>query len=258
MDGRELEDLRDLAVEAATAAGQLLLAGAGGELLVDTKSSPTDVVTQMDRAAEHLLVERLLGARPDDGILGEEGASVAGTSGVRWVVDPLDGTVNYLFGIPAWGVSVAAEADGRSVVGVVVAPALGETYEGVLGGGSRLTTAAGTRELRVSEVSDLAAALVATGFGYLPERRRSQAAVVADLLPRIRDIRRVGACSVDLCWLAAGRVDAYFERGPHLWDHAAGGLIAREAGAALVLAAVPGVFGALHDELVRLGADTDG
>jgi len=263
------EELLTLAVRAAADAGALLLEGARTELLIDTKSSPTDVVTHMDRAAEALLHQQLLGARPDDGILGEEGASVEGTSGVRWVVDPIDGTVNYLYGIPMWAVSVGAEVDGYAVAGVVHVPALGETFVASLGGGARMIDLEGTHPLQVRDCRDLASSLVATGFGYRPERRRAQAAVVAALLPRIRDIRRAGACSIDLCWVAAGRVDAYFERGAHKWDHSAGGLIAREAGARveglrgqpagedLLIGAVPGIFDDLHDVLLEAHADSD-
>ena len=254
--------LLELALSSARAAGDLLLDGMYRELVVTTKSSPTDVVSEMDQAAEALLLDRLLGARPDDGILGEEGADTAGTSGVRWVVDPLDGTVNYLYGMPGWAVSVAAEVDG-----VVHAPALGETYVATQGGGARLIDSRGEHAMHVRPCADLSAALVATGFGYLPERRRTQAAVVAQLLPVVRDIRRAGACAIDLAWVAAGRLDAYFERGAHRWDHAAGALIAREAGARveglrgvaegedLIVCAVPSIFPALHDRLAEWGAD---
>ena len=262
-------DLLDLALTSARAAGELLRDGVHRELIITTKSSPTDVVSEMDQAAEALLIELLLGARPDDGILGEEGAATAGTSGVRWVVDPLDGTVNYLYGMPGWAVSVAAEIDGVAVAGVVHAPALGETYLASLGGGAILIDARGEHPMRVRECDDLASALIATGFGYLAERRRAQAAVVAQLLPVVRDIRRAGACAIDLAWVAAGRLDGYFERGAHRWDHAAGALIAREAGAVvgglrgqpegedLILCAVPSVFPALHDVLSEWGADSD-
>jgi myo-inositol-1(or 4)-monophosphatase len=261
-----LEELFVLAKESALAAGDLLLEGWRGELEVDTKSTDTDVVTHMDRAAEALLLDRLLGARPADGILGEEGAAIDGTSGVRWIVDPLDGTVNYLYGLPHWAVSVAAQIDGESVVGVVCAPALGETYVAIRGGGAKLIDARGEHDLRCNDTADLAQALVGTGFGYSSSRRRAQASVVAAALPLVRDIRRFGACAIDMSWGAAGRLDAYYERGPHPWDHAAGSLIVREAGGVvgglhgcaeseeLVIAATAGVFGALHDLLAENNA----
>ena len=262
------ESLLELALSAARAAGELLLDGQQRTLKVETKSSPTDVVSEMDHASEALLNEILRGARPQDGILGEEGSSVEGTSGLRWVVDPLDGTVNYLYGLANWAVSIGLEFDGEAIVGVVHAPMLGETFVGTLGGGARLLTAQGNEPLHVRACVDLASALVSTGFGYQAERRAAQAAVIAELLPQVRDLRRFGSCAIDLCWLAAGRVDAYYERGTHPWDHSAGALIAREAGARveglhakpvtdeLLVSAVPAIFPALHDLLTELGADS--
>lgn len=268
-----LDELTALAAEAAVAAGALLRDERPGTLRVGTKSSPTDVVTQMDRAAEELLVDRLLTARPGDGVLGEEGGERSGTSGVRWVLDPLDGTVNYLYGLPLWGVSVAAEVDGEVVVGVIDVPEVGETYVAVRGRGALLRDRSGERRLEVADPAgsggDLDRALVGTGFGYTAARRRSQAAVVAALLPRVRDIRRMGAASVDLCAVAAGRLDGYFERGLQPWDLAAGALVVREAGGSvgglrgvpagetLTVAARPALFGPLHDLLVELDADRD-
>lgn len=264
----ELEQLRDLAVDAAAAAGAVLVAGRGTSVSVAaTKSSDTDVVTAMDRASESLLVGRIRAVRPDDAVVGEEGTDTPGTSGVRWVLDPLDGTVNYLYGLPSWAVSVAAERDGEVVVGVVAVPTLGETYVAARGRGAQLHTAAGVTELRVRPAVPREQALVATGFGYTRARRRTQAGVVARLLPQVRDIRRAGACATDLCHVAAGRLDAYYELGPQQWDHAAGGLIAREAGAAfallplpgepdpLVLAAPPSLFRDLRSLLLELHAD---
>lgn len=265
--GVDAAQLLDRALRAAREAGDLLIDGRTAGLTVDTKSSPTDVVTQMDRAAEALLHDRLLSEGPDDGILGEEGADVAGSSGVRWIVDPLDGTVNYLYGMRAWSVSIAAEVHGVAVAGVVHSPALGETYTATLDGGAWRDDAAGRTRLRVSDCADLASAMVGTGFGYVPDRRRSQAAVVAALLPHIRDIRRMGSCALDMSWVAAGCMDAYFERGPHPWDYTAASLIAREAGARveglrgmpaseeLVIAATPAIFAALHDLLLEARAD---
>ncbi len=275
VDQALLDTLRLVALDAATEAGQLLLSGRpavrASALDVGTKSSPTDVVTVMDRAAEDLLVDRLLGARADDGLLGEEGSSRQGTSGLRWVIDPLDGTVNYLYGLPQWGVAVLAEhtATGTPLVGVVVVPVLGETYVAVAGRGAVRLDADGEHPLRVSACGDLAMALIGTGFGYRAERRAAQARVVAAMLPRVRDIRRGGAAAVDLCHVASGTLDGNYERGLQPWDLGAGGLVALEAGALLagagggrpgeelVVAAGPGIFPALRDAVLALRADTD-
>jgi myo-inositol-1(or 4)-monophosphatase len=236
-----VDELQQLAVAVATDAAALLMEGRHGHVAVAaTKSSATDVVTVMDRASEALVAERVRAVRPDDGILGEEGSDTAGTSGVRWVVDPLDGTVNYLYGLPSWAVSVAAEYHGDAVVGVVAVPTLGETYVAVRGRGAQLHADGSVVDLAVRPSVPCAEALVATGFGYTVDRRRTQAAVAAALLPQIRDIRRAGACATDLCHVAAGRLDAYYELGPQPWDHAAGGLVAREAGARFALLALPG------------------
>ncbi len=256
--------LLSLAVELVRRAGSLVVAGrAGAGDGVTTKSTPTDVVTEMDRAAERLVVDALRERRPGDGVLGEEGGESRGDSGVRWVLDPIDGTVNYLYDLPAYAVSLAAEVDGVVAVGAVYNPASDELWTATRGEGAWL----GGRRLRGSTVTAMEQALVATGFGYDSERRRAQGAVVAELLPQIRDIRRFGAASLDLCSAAAGRVDAYFERGLAPWDLAAGGLIAAEAGllvtglrgapagADLVLAAPPALHRALHDRLVTLDAD---
>ena len=236
-----LTELRDLALQVAGEAGALLLAGRHREVAVAaTKSSATDVVTEMDRASERLITERVLAARPDDGLLGEEGSDRAGTSGVRWVLDPLDGTVNYLYGLPGWAVSVGVEVAGTTVVGVVSVPTAGETYVAVRGRGASLRTAGRVVDLQVADPVALDRALVGTGFGYLESRRRLQGAVAAQVLPRVRDIRRAGACATDLCHLAAGRLDAFYELGPQAWDHAAGGLVAQEAGAVFELVDLPG------------------
>ena len=185
------------------------------------------MVTEMDRASERLLVDGILGARPDDGVLGEEGTDQAGTSGVRWILDPLDGTTNYLYGHAGFAVSIGVQIDGVSVAGVVHDPLHGEVFTATLGGGAQRNG----RPISVSEESQLGNALVATGFSYEPSRRLLQAQVLAQVIPHVRDIRRMGAAAVDLCSVACGRVDAYYERGLHPWDHAAGALIAREAGA---------------------------
>jgi myo-inositol-1(or 4)-monophosphatase len=265
-----LDELHDVAIAAALEAASLAHEGRRtGVTVAATKTSRTDVVTEMDRASEALLVDRILSRRPDDGILGEEGSDHVGETGIRWVLDPIDGTVNYLYDLPTWAVSVAAEVDGVTVVGVVAAPVLGETFVATLGRGARLHDSSGVRSLRVNDPVELATALVATGFGYTSERRAEQAIVVEQVLPRVRDIRRAGACSIDLCYVAAGRVDAYYERGPQAWDLAAGGLIAQEAGARvealhgrpaghdLVVAAGHSLFGPLHDLLAGLDADSE-
>ena len=259
----DLAALERLAVDAATTAADLLLDGLHERRArVDTKSTGTDMVTEMDQASEQLLTDALLAARPDDGILGEEGTDRPGTSGVRWVIDPLDGTTNYLYRLPGFAVSVAAEVEGATVVGVVVDPMHGHVYAATRGGGARRDGAA----IRCSDQDDLATALVATGFAYDPARRGRQAAVLAEVLPRIRDIRRLGAAAVDLCLVASGVVDAYFERGLAPWDHAAGALIAAEAGAVVghldggppssdfAMAAAPGIDGAFRDLLRAAGA----
>ncbi len=222
-----------LAVEVARDAAQLVAQGRGTAAQhVDVKSSPVDVVTAVDRATEELVVTRLLSARPDDGLLGEEGADRAGTSGVRWVVDPIDGTVNFLYGLPAYAVSIAAEVDGVVTAGVVLNVATGELFSATAGGGAHLSSPAHPEPVRLtgSRPVSLAQSLVATGFGYRVEQRRAQGAVVAELLPRVRDIRRAGSAALDFCSVAAGRIDAYYELDLNPWDYAAGALIAAEAG----------------------------
>jgi myo-inositol-1(or 4)-monophosphatase len=223
--------LLDLAVRAAEAAGHVLLERYGQVGAVAAKTSATDPVSDADRASEALLVETILAARPDDGLLGEEGSDLPSTSGLRWVIDPLDGTVNYLYRHPGWSVSVACEerdADSwRTLVGVVHNPLAGETYHAARGTGAWL----GDRRLGVNDPVAVAQALVATGFGYGSHVRRRQAAMAAALLPKVRDIRRVGSAALDLCSVAAGRVDAYYEDSSSRWDWLAGALIAVEAGA---------------------------
>ncbi|MDA8393081.1 MAG: inositol monophosphatase family protein [Actinomycetota bacterium] len=212
----------------AEEAGRLLLGGmaTAGET-VETKSSVTDVVTEMDRASEKLITSAILERRPDDAILAEEGGARAGTSGVTWVIDPLDGTVNYLYGLAPFAVSIAARSGEGTFLGVVHDPVHGETFTALAGRGAWLDG----RRLRCSAVKELGLALVGTGFSYARSRRKAQAAAVAELLPHVRDIRRGGAAAVDLCWVAAGRLDAYYESGIREWDRAAGELVAREAGA---------------------------
>ena len=246
--------LRELGEAIAREAGrQLRDAFAGPGVNVTSKSSPTDLVSEADHAAERLIRARLAAVRPDDGVLGEEGGDAAGTTGLRWVVDPLDGTVNFLFGIPQWAVSIAVEDGDGTLAGVVYDPMRDELWS-VERDGEPLLDA---RPIRASQRADLATALVATGFGYDAEVRRVQAEVAARLLPRVRDIRRLGSAALDLAWTAAGRYDAFYERGLNHWDLAAGELLCRRAGlvvrqlepappaAAGVVVAPPGLIDAL-------------
>jgi len=233
------DQLLALAVAAARLGGDLLLRGQPTARQVDAKSSPTDVVTQMDTASEQAIVGHLLAARPEDAVLGEEAGQRPGTSGLRWVIDPLDGTVNYLYGLPLWAVSVAAEGPDGVLAGVVAVPALGTMYTATRGGGAYETAAGAVRRLSVRSCSEVSQALVATGFGYRPQRRAAQGAALAGIVSQVRDVRRCGAAALDLAWLAAGFYDAYFERGVQPWDTAAGVLIAREAGAVVTSAAGP-------------------
>jgi myo-inositol-1(or 4)-monophosphatase len=260
-------ELAELARSVAREAADLLLARHAQVAVVQVKSSPTDVVTQLDRAAEQLIRDRLLAARPGDAILGEEGGET-GNGSVRWIVDPLDGTVNYVYGLPDWAVSIAAEFDGEVVAGAVCVPLQRNMFTAALGGGAWLESdwQAGPQRLSCTSGIALASALVATGFSYAAVQRAVQGQVAAALLPQVRDIRRSGSAATDLCSVAAGRVDAYYEQGVHEWDIAAGGLIAREAGAvtgglaglpageAMTIAADPGLFRALHDVLAAVDA----
>ena len=184
------------------------------------------MVSEMDRGAERLLVDAILAARPNDGILGEEGTDTVGTSGVQWIIDPLDGTTNYLYGQPQWSVSIGVEIDGVASVGVVDAPMLRETYSAAVGDGAFCNG----HPIRVSRCESLASALIATGFGYDAGLREWQGGIVHQLLPGIRDIRRAGSAALDLCFVACGRVDAYYERGCHAWALAGGSVIVHEAG----------------------------
>jgi myo-inositol-1(or 4)-monophosphatase len=272
------EALLGIAVDAAAEAGRLLASWRGDERpeVIQTKSSPTDVVTEMDRRAEALITERIRAARPGDTVLGEEGGqtlgggpAATGQPPVRWVVDPLDGTVNYLYGLPAWAVSIAAEVDGTVLAGVVEVPRMGERFTAVAGRGAWLHRDGAVTRLRCTAGVALGQALIGTGFGYDPARRRVQGEVVAALLPVVRDIRRGGSAAADLCSVAAGRVDAYYERGLNYWDHAAGGLIAREAGAmvgglsgrpegsSMTVAASPDLFRVLEAFLTSLDPERD-
>ena len=227
MGGPRPVALIELAEEIARAAGTQLRAAFETELRIETKSSPTDLVSEADVAAEKLIRERLLAARPDDGMLGEEGSDTRGSSGLRWIVDPLDGTTNFLFGIPQWGVSIAVEDESGTLAGVVFDPMRDELWAAVRGAEPTLN---GAPLRRPERGGGLANALIATGFGYDADVRAIQAEGVTRLLPRVRDIRRVGSAAIDLAWTAAGRYDAYYERGVKLWDIAAGELICASAG----------------------------
>ena len=225
--GVDAPSLRDLAVRLATEAAELARRmRADGIEVADTKSSAVDVVTAADRACEELIRTRLAVHRPDDSVLGEEGDDLVGTSGVRWIVDPIDGTVNYLYGLAECAVSIAAEVEGVVVAGAVVNIVTSTTYAAALGAGA-------TRDgvtIGVRRATGPDQWLVLTGFGYRAEVRAHQAACVARLLPRVRDIRRMGSCALDLCHVAEGSGDAYVEEGPQIWDFSAGGLILSEAG----------------------------
>ena len=222
--------LRQLAEAVAREAGHRLReAYAGPRVNVTAKSSPTDLVSEADHAAERLIRERLTAARPDDGILGEEGGDTAGTSGLHWVVDPLDGTINFLFGIPVWSVSIACEDEHGALAGAIYDPMRDELWSAERDGPATLNGG----PVQASTRTDLATTLVATGFGYDADVRKAQAETAARLLPLVRDIRRLGSAALDLAWTAAGRYDAYYERGLNRWDLAAGELICVRAGLVL-------------------------
>ena len=261
-------ELLDLAVTIAARAAELVkLRRSQGVEIAASKSSAEDIVTLADRESETLIRDALAEARPDDGFFGEESGAEKGTSGITWVVDPIDGTVNYAYDIPAYAVSIAAvegdpdPATWRALAGVVVNPAIGEVFTGTGGGGSFLNG----RALRVRTGVELPLALIGTGFSYSADLRVKQAGVVQGLIDQVRDIRRIGSAALDLCSLAAGRLDGYYERMLNPWDHAAGALIAREAGARvggldgvlesrdLLIAAEPALYGRLEAALAALG-----
>lgn len=220
----------EVAVDAARRGGDVLLEHRRGGLSgVMTKTSDTDMVSDADRAAEQAVVAFVEAAFPDDSVLGEEGASSAGTSGRRWIIDPLDGTTNFIYGFDAFCVSVGVEDDGGPLAGCVHDPVRNETFAAERGGRATLNG----HELCPAATRDVAHALVGTGFSYRADQRAWQSAVVSQLLPRVRDIRRMGSAALDLCWVAAGRLDAHVERGLAPWDYAAGALIAEQAGAAV-------------------------
>ena len=258
-------ELLALATRLALAAGKMVRDGRRerGVATVSTKSAATDMVTEFDKASEDLIVGGILEARAHDGIVGEEGTDTLGPSGVDWLIDPIDGTTNFLYGLPGWAVSIAARTAEGTRVGVVYVPSNDELFTARAGHGAFLNG----EPIHCSDTDDLALALVATGFAYTVERRAEQARRVAELLPRIRDVRRLGAAAPDLCNLAAGRVDVYFEQWLGPWDLAAGELIAREAGCLLgsldggplhhssVLAATPSLFAPMRDLLAAIDRD---
>jgi myo-inositol-1(or 4)-monophosphatase len=261
------DQLLDLAVTAARAAGALLRERFHAPRTgVATKSTVTDMVTDADRAAEALIKEGIHSERPDDAILGEETGEAGGSSGLRWVIDPLDGTTNFLFGVPHWAVSIACEDGDGAVVGVVFDALRDELYAATRGRGASMNG----NEIAVSGAAELARALVGTGFSYASEERAAAAALLPTILPRVRDIRRFGAASLDLAWVACGRFDAFYESGLAPWDSAAGRLLVREAGGRVdvmpslgpngegVIASTPGVFDGLRDLIDRALGEADG
>lgn len=256
-------ELLELAEQIAKKAGELLMSRPTNFEL-DQKSGVLDFSTQMDHESEKLIVSEILAARPDDSIIGEEGANRKGSSGYTWVIDPIDGTVNYLYGIPGWCISIAIKDEVSYLVGVVHAPSFAMTWSARRGGGATCNG----KPLRCNEPVELNRALIATGFAYDIERRKPQAKFIAELLPQIRDVRRMGACAVDICMVASGSVDAHFEAGVNEWDYAAAGLIASEAGAKFsylkgiwdgekyfVLTAGPSLFASLAKALAPHGYD---
>jgi myo-inositol-1(or 4)-monophosphatase len=255
---------------AAHEAAAFLMNDRPADLLYTSKSTSTDLVSQMDKAAEDMIVHHIIQDFPQDGVLGEEGEDRNGSSNARWIIDPLDGTVNYLFGVPLWGVSIAIEIDHVVEYGIVVTPVQDETYIARRGGGAWKirgiqSSVISVEQVQVRATESLETALVMTGFAYSPQKRGRQAELIKDLIPYIADIRRNGAAVIDLCWFASGRSDAYFESGLNLWDYAAGALIAQEAGAIVqglensslseyLVAATPQIFEQLHSLLMAKGA----
>jgi myo-inositol-1(or 4)-monophosphatase len=251
-------ELVALAERAARAAGDLLRERVSIEATgLAYKSSATDPVSDADRDAEAEVLRLLRAERPDDAVLGEEGTATAGSSGLRWIIDPLDGTVNFLYAQPAFAVSIACEDDAGTLVGVVHQPLSGETFSARRGGGAQR----GDLRLSVNRPESLARALVATGFSYEPERRALQGPIAARLLPQVRDLRRAGSAALDLAWVACGRLDGYYEHGLNAWDWAAGALLVSEAGGEVrrlpaagglpdaLVAGAPAIVAALADRL---------
>ena len=250
-------ELVNIAAALARQAGDLVHSGRlSGNVEVSTKASPVDLVTQWDRASEELIVTGLRRLRPDDAIIGEEGAAHLGTSGVEWHVDPIDGTTNFAYGLPGYAVSIGATDSSGPLAAAVYLPTTRELFTATRGGGAFLGAIPLTGPGRADSLDH---ALVATGFAYTPERRAAQGRRIGSMLPHVRDIRRLGAAAADLCHVAAGRLDAYFEEGLNSWDMVAGLLIATEAGAvasdfsggparpAEIVVSSPGLLPALRD-----------
>ncbi|MGZ4119313.1 MAG: inositol monophosphatase family protein [Actinomycetota bacterium] len=261
------QDLLELATTAARAAGALLRERfTAPRTGVGTKSTATDMVTDADRASEAVITEGIRAIRPNDSILGEEGGEESGSSGIRWVIDPLDGTTNFLFGIPHWAVSIACEDEDGALLGVVYDPLRDELFAARRGGGATLNGTA----IAVSKASDLSRALIGTGFSYNAGERAAAGGLLPTILPRVRDIRRAGAASLDIVWVAAGRLDGFYESGLAPWDSAAGTLIVKEAGGRTdvmpalgpngtgLIAAGPGIFEALRDLIDRALGEASG
>ena len=246
-----MEALKNLAVEIAKNAGSLLL-NRPKQLDISTKTSDIDVVTQMDRASERFIVEEILKARPDDGIIGEEGADRPSKSGYTWVIDPIDGTVNYLYNMAGWSVSIAVKDLQGTVVGVVYSPTIDSLYTAIRGGGAFLNGS----KISCNDPIELNRALIATGFAYRSELREQQISQFNELIMKIRDYRRNGSAAIDICHVASGQVDGYYEMGLLEWDRAAAELIASEAGAKvsvhgeLTIAAGPYLYGKLTEALL--------
>lgn len=253
--------LLDICTELAVTGGKRAFEGRRAGLKdVSTKSTSTDMVTEFDRATEQYIVNQIRTRRPDDSIIGEEGGSHSGNSGITWCIDPIDGTTNFLYALPSWSVSIGVSDHKGPLVGVVYIPALDEIFSATRGGGAFLNG----EKIHCNEVTDVSKALVCTGFSYSPEQRSIQSKRVSTFIHKVRDIRRLGAASVDICFVACGRVDAYFEENLHSWDIAAAELIAIEAGArsgdfsggssspAEIMVACPGIFDGLSNLICEL------
>ena len=260
------QNLLKLALDIAKSTSDLLVNKRPDKLTYESKSTPVDLVTEMDKKAEEHIVQRVQEVRPNDSFLGEEGTAqqVKNPSNVRWIIDPIDGTVNYFYNHPYWAVSIGIEIDGEIQVGVVAAPLLHEIYYAVKNEGAYLEHDGKKTKLKTNSGAKLDKALVATGFGYDPERRKKQGGALAEMVVLARDTRRAGAASIDFCYVAAGRLDAYYEFGLYPWDFAAGALIVTEAGGSVgglngeklggdwALAANADLFYVLNQEVSRL------